>query len=223
MSQGMGLKRIVKVSGVSQGVMWKLIYGKTRPDGTRTPSQRIRKETAERILTVEVDLADGACIDNTGMRRRLQALVAIGYSQSRLAQRLGIEPSNFTAVMHSNEGTTVGRARAVRVLYDELSMTPYYGTTWHEKSSAGRARNLAAQHGWHPPLAWDDDTIDDPAATPDRGEHSKRDVLEDYAWLIEAGESHDSALRSLGVSHAAFDRAKHRATKRNTHQEGTAA
>jgi hypothetical protein len=30
-----------------------------------------------------------------------------------------------------------------------------------------RARNLAARHGWLPPLAWDD--IDDPNETPDFG------------------------------------------------------
>lgn len=40
MLNNVGLKRIVKVSGVSHGGLWKLMYGKTRPDGTRTVSRR---------------------------------------------------------------------------------------------------------------------------------------------------------------------------------------
>lgn len=41
MAQGMGLKRIVAVSGVPSGSIWKLLYGKRQPDGTRTPSKQL--------------------------------------------------------------------------------------------------------------------------------------------------------------------------------------
>src|SRR5690606_32073167 len=43
---GVGLKRIAEVSGVSHGALWKLVYGRTRADGTRRTSERIRPETA---------------------------------------------------------------------------------------------------------------------------------------------------------------------------------
>jgi hypothetical protein len=52
-------------------------------------------------------------------------------------------------------------ADKVRALYDEVSRLPTptgYGPT--------RVRNLAKAQGWFPPVAWDDDTIDNPATTP---------------------------------------------------------
>ncbi|MCW2831121.1 MAG: hypothetical protein JWP31_1813 [Aeromicrobium sp.] len=152
MDQGMGIKRISKVSGVSQGVMWKLLYGKPRPDGTRTPSKRIRKDTAERLLRTQLNLADGAVIDSTEVTRRLQALVAIGWSMSKLAERLDVSASNFTDTMHGRRRVTVATARAVDALYDELSMTLPPEGGHRDRIAATRARNYAAQAGWLPPL-----------------------------------------------------------------------
>lgn len=165
-AQGMGLKRIVAVSDISHGQLWKLMYGKTRADGSRTPSRRIRKVTAERILAVELDLADGAVIDGTGARRRLQALVAIGYSQRQLADELGVLQTTLGDLIHGGRETVISTDRAVRALYDRLSMTPAVGEDHRSKISVRRTLAYAHKRGWIPPLAWDDDTIDDPAATP---------------------------------------------------------
>ena len=93
--QGMGLKRIVAVSDISQGLLWKLVYGKRRTDGTRTPSKRVRKDTLERILAIELDLAAGAAVESTGTARRIQALVALGWSP--VEDR---PPHRHTAVEH---------------------------------------------------------------------------------------------------------------------------
>jgi transcriptional regulator with XRE-family HTH domain len=166
MAQGMGLKRIVAVSDVSQGGLWKLVYGKKRPDGTRTPSRRIKPETERRILSIKPDLADGAVIDSTGATRRIQALVAIGWSQSKIAARLGLLPANFTPLVHGTRGVTVATARAVAKLYDELWDVLPPNEEWRDKISYTRAVRHAAAHGWAPPLAWDDELIDDPQATP---------------------------------------------------------
>ncbi|WP_375000192.1 hypothetical protein [Aeromicrobium sp. CTD01-1L150] len=166
MDQGMGLKRIVVVSGISQGLLWKLVYGKRRPDGTRVPSKRVRRDTEVRLLALEVDLADGARISAVGTRRRLQALVAIGYSQSNLARRLSMLASNFGPLLHDRREVTVATAQRVRDLYDELAMHPNEPTEWHEKAAASRARQYAARMVWLPPLAWDDELIDDPSAQP---------------------------------------------------------
>ena len=68
-----------------------------------------------------------------GTRRRLQALVAIGYSQSYLADRLGIHAGNFGTMFHHRGQVTVATARAVADLYDELSMTPRVGTDQRTK------------------------------------------------------------------------------------------
>lgn len=53
---------------------------------------------------------------------------------------------------------------AVRRLYDELSWT-----VPPPSRIRSRAQRMAAARRWAPPLAWDDETIDDPKARPDRG------------------------------------------------------
>lgn len=166
MDQGMGLKRIVAVSDVSQGLLWKLVYGKKRPDGTRTPSVRVRKDTEARILAIRPDLAPGARVDATGTRRRIQALVCLGYSVNYLGERLGILSSNMHTMLHHRGEVTVRTVKAVEELYDELSMTPNQPADHYRRGAATRARNYAAAMGWVPPLGWDEDTIDDPTMEP---------------------------------------------------------
>jgi hypothetical protein len=161
---GMGLKRIVAVSDISQGLLWKLIYGKTRPDGTRTPSKRIRAATQTAILAVRLDLADGARVNSVGTARRIQALVAIGWSMSKIAARLGILRSNFTAIAHGRTDVTVAHAKAVADLYDQLWNTAPPHAGHRDKIAYSRSIRYAAKAGWAVPMAWDD--IDDPAARP---------------------------------------------------------
>jgi hypothetical protein len=170
MAQGMGLKRIVEVSDLSQGMLWKLLYGKRTADGTRTPSRRIRPVTEARVLAVELDLAEGARIDAAASTRRVQALVAAGWSMSRLAERLGIHPGNFTPLAHGTRQVTVETAKAVHALYAELvDVAPPSERRW-QQGSVTRARRYATEHGWAPPLriggrAWIGSPldVDDPA------------------------------------------------------------
>lgn len=164
---GIGLQQIFRVSRVGGGVLTKLMYGTPRPDGTvRPPSRRVTPRVAERILAVTVaDLAPSAIVDGTGTTRRLQALVTVGWSQSALARALGMSPVNFTRTIRSPR-VLASTAAAVRVLYDRLWDTPPAHDTHRERIAYARARSHAAKQGWLPPLAWDDDTIDDPAADP---------------------------------------------------------
>lgn len=168
MGAGMGLKRIVAVSDLSQGFLWKLLYGKKRPndmvvgwklvgDGiepvvSRTLTRRVLRTTETRVLAVTVDLADGAVVDSRDSARRIQALVACGWSMSKIATRLGIHPTNFTALAHGTSSTTVATARAVHNLYVDLVDQAPPEATHRDKIAATRARNYAQAHWWAPPL-----------------------------------------------------------------------
>lgn len=206
MAQGMGLKRIVAVSDISQGMLWKLLYGKRRhgrKNGRRTPSVRITKSAQARILAISLDLAGGAKTPGIGSRRRLQALVANGWSMSKLAGKLGFLPSNFMSVIHDGPGAlTVSTVKAVQVLYDQLWDAAPPRDTHRDKIAYSRARRYAAnpearsiryslEPAWAGPLAWDDDTIDDPDAEPNLGDLVKavgraRTVdVETIEWLLD--------------------------------------
>lgn len=182
MDAGVGLKRIVVVSGVSQGGLWKLVYGKRQPDGTQRPSARVERATADRLYAVSLDaLADGAVVPAHGTVLRIRALVALGWSQSKLADLLAVQRSNFR--LAGTMQTTAGRARAVAVLYDELSMRLPPETEHRDKIAASRARRYAADFGWLPPLALDDDRLDDPGYEPwfEHGNDVHDDVPESAA------------------------------------------
>mgnify|MGYP000116654497 CR=1 FL=1 len=131
------------------------------PDGPG-PADR-----AAGILATQLDLAPHAYIDGTGTRRRLQALTAAGWSLTRLATHLGVTPRNLLSTMTSSGDVTAARAATVVALYDRLwDADPAIGATRYQRAGIPVTKRAAARHGWPPPLAWDDDQIDDPTATP---------------------------------------------------------
>lgn len=199
---GMGWRRIAAAAGVTSSVVNKLLYG--CPSRGAAPSKRLRAATAEAILAVQPSLdALGAHthVDGAGTRRRLQALVACGWSVAALGRRLGVTPQNMTRLMVA-ERVYATTARRVITVYDGLWNAPPPRRTSGEKGSVSRALKLARQREWPPPMAWDDESIDDPAAVPDGTElepgHPSRALPPDdeLLWLLEQGETSASiALR----------------------------
>jgi hypothetical protein len=165
---GIGWRRAAALAGVSTGAVSKLLYG---GPGAREPARRIRPATAAAILAVRPgarNLGGSALVDVTGTHRRLQALVATGWSQAKLATRLGMTPANFAAMMRRGQ-VTASTARTAAAVYDELWNQPPPQTGQRDKIAAARARNHAQARGWPPPLAWDDDQLDRPDGTPAEG------------------------------------------------------
>jgi transcriptional regulator with XRE-family HTH domain len=203
-AHGIGWKRAAELTGVSTGSMSKLLYG---GPGDRPPSQRIRPETEAKILAVRPSLellGARADVDATGTHRRVQALVACGWSQLKLAERLGMLRSNFGTMMN-NAKVHAGTARAVGALYDELWDQAPPEAEWRDKIAASRSRNYAAARGWAPPAAWDD--IDDPDASPADGWRRGPDkplrgaeLAAEARELFSLGFSLDEATGRLGVS-----------------------
>ncbi|MEU6725566.1 hypothetical protein ABZ917_17815 [Nonomuraea wenchangensis] len=159
---GVGLRRIAEAAQVDRKRLQALLNG--RPERGTGPQEKIRPALALAILAVEPSfdlLGDKTVIDASGTRRRLQALVARGWSQAKLAARLGWTPANLGTLMKEPR-TIVATARKVRALYDELWNQAPPEADHREKIAASRARNHAAANGWLPPQAWDDDLIDVP-------------------------------------------------------------
>ncbi len=160
-TQSIGWKRVAKLAGVSEDTVARLLY--------RKPPRPIRSETEAKILAVTPDLANlaaGARLNSIGSRRRLQALVAVGWPQRWLAARLGWQWPRFTAVMNRENSITAANARAVIVLYDKLRDQLPPQATAAERGAVAKALNVAHSHRWALPQAWDDDTIDNPQARP---------------------------------------------------------
>jgi hypothetical protein len=214
---GLGLRRIADMAGVDRKRLQAVIGG--RPERGTGPQEKVRPAFAAAVLAVEPtldNLGSATVIAATGTHRRLQALVAAGWPQHHLALRLGMTDSNFGDALRRDR-TIVRTARAVRGLYDDLWRA---GPSEHGASPAGvtRARRHAAAQGWAPVGAWDDDTIDDPAAEPCVGDKTTRQdaVVEDVTWLIETqGYTREQAGARIGATKSMVNASFSRANKAN--------
>jgi hypothetical protein len=104
-------------------------------------------------------------VDATAARRITQGLACHGYTADQIAAMSGLS-ARTVYELQSGRKTVVQRRKeqvlresADRVRLDEPR------TGW----DASRARSAARKNGWVPLAAWDDDTISDPAATPEVG------------------------------------------------------
>ncbi|WP_424891849.1 hypothetical protein [Streptomyces sp. XH2] len=163
---GLGLRNIAAAAGVDRKRLQAVLNG--RPDRGTPPQVQVRPALAAAVLAVEPTLDNfGAAtlINAVGTTRRLQALVAAGWPQHRLAVRLRMTDTSFGATIHRDR-VIARTARAVLCLYGELWRTDprQLGV---DNQAYSRARNHAAARRWAPVSAWDDDTIDDPAAFPE--------------------------------------------------------
>ena len=180
-------------------------------------TKRVTYRTAARLLAVQpsrVGPEKGGLVDSTGTIRRVQALVTLGWDLTSIYTRIGATSSTTWKLTSATppQWVTVDLRDRVRALYDELSMTPR-PASWQAAAAQKRAR----ARGWAPPLAWDEESIDDPSATPDpgqpqahRGGGSYGIDLGEVEFLLEGGASVWQVTAQLGTSESAIAMAAYR-------------
>jgi hypothetical protein len=197
MDNGMPLRDIAIAADVPLSRVTRVLYGRRDRHIAKT-----RTEFAEAVLALR---PKPARVPSLGAARRLQALVAIGYSTGAIGRRLGVTYSRVGQIIHQRT-TEIFREshEQIAALYEELSMVPPPRVTSRDRQRYRRALAVAQQNGYLPPLAWDD--IDnDPTpvlAEPERapGRPLLRDAqVEDAEWLADAGENLTGACARLGM------------------------
>lgn len=141
---------------------------------TDRQAERAQGRARQRAWQRSRALAGGQLlIDATGTTRRLRALAVLGWRLEDLAPLLGVVEARIGHLTRSGNPTVHRRtAAAVAAVYERLSMT---------QGPSARTRALAANRDWSPPLAWDDHTIDDPAARPDSGRGRRDPAFDEVA------------------------------------------
>lgn len=122
----------------------------------RGDKARAYPETIARLRSIRVPT-------DVGTVRRVQALARLGWSCPQIAEAAGVPMTTIARVRDHDGRKHLGRDTlrdAIAQAYAEMSMTVPAWTRWSSRISA-----QAAAAGWPPPLAWDDDLIDDPSAT----------------------------------------------------------
>lgn len=160
---GLPLRVATERMGLSPSAVHYVLWG----DGNHGPGKQVRRETAEAVLGYWPTLdhfPDSARIDPTGTVRRVQALEVLGFGRLMIGSRVGMPRASFSRALRGQR-VTAQVARAVQAVYD---------LWWNQRPEdhgvrqwiADRTRRTAAAQGYVGPLAWDDDTIDDPKAVP---------------------------------------------------------
>lgn len=164
--RGWGIRAVSKETGVSKSTLQRVLYG-TPSKGIRN-TKTVKAELSERILAftpiaTRKKYADTKIelTDSTGSRRRIQALMARGYSLPVLAIEDGSKSDKFKRVLASQR-VLATTADEISRLYDKLWDKNPPSRTVGERISIGMSKKLAADNGWLPPMAWDDDEIDNP-------------------------------------------------------------
>lgn len=189
LAAGMTRQRIADLAGVSR---MSTINPVLSPDRVK-----MRAYAASRIMAVKVPAfatpSARLCewIPIVGTQRRLQALMAVGYTIKELAARTGYSWQSLSKIVNGHEARVrTDHAEKVEKLFIELQLIP--GTN-------RRAILRAQRQGWPPPLAWDEDSIDDPDAAPHAPRSDKDAWFDDYQELRSIGLSHDQIAERWDV------------------------
>lgn len=142
------LRAIAQATGLSDTAVGHLVAGRR---------ELVHRHTAE--LVADLSLADvfdraSGNVPSIGATRRIQALMAIGWRKADL-EVAGVPAAQL--VTRTRARVSVQGWRRTREVYERLSMTPGPSQT---------CRDRARARGYAPPLAWDEDAIDDPRSAP---------------------------------------------------------
>ena len=203
------LRGIAEAAGISAWIVSDLNRG-IKPSIHRDTEKAILAVTPDSILARHN--ADGLVL-NVGGRRRIQALLVMGWRHQDLAPMLGMNTSNI--IHQPGDWFTKRKHDAIKELYDRL---------WDKRGPAtALSINRIAKAGYAPPLAWDDETIDDPNTQPNLGakvyaqgrapENALKKanaVIEDTEYLLDAGHGWVEIPARLGTTADALERSLHR-------------
>ena len=184
-SRGYSWDNLSKLTGVDADTLSRL--------GLWSANGSMEKATHLKIMNAPVPEqiidAGNSRIPNVGTKRRIEALLALGYSLEFLANELGVTQTCVCSWLRKKQVTSSTVVR-IRDLYDRLSMT---------RGPSKRARMRAQKKGLAPPLAWDDESIDDPSAVPQLGDETRVTKMERYRELHWLGYSQSEISERLGV------------------------
>ncbi|MFW5415061.1 hypothetical protein J0910_00505 [Nocardiopsis sp. CNT-189] len=125
-------------------------------------ARQVKAFVADAILAADPWSASAGYLPAIGATRRLQALAALGWTIQDAAAHTGLASSTIAEIRRGgHRHVQAPTHRAIVAAYDQLSMRRPLATP-----GAAVTRGKAARRNWAPPLAWDDDSIDDPAAVP---------------------------------------------------------
>jgi hypothetical protein len=148
-AMGLTPEAIARAARVNPGIVGALHKG-------RRPQMDYRTAAALLAVTHHPHPNQAVCL-TVGAARRAYALAAMGWPLAWLSRNLGVRPHNLSRML-----------KQPRISYRYwVAIRDLYETHAHLPGPSASARDRARRLAWPPPLAWDDDLIDDPDAQPE--------------------------------------------------------
>lgn len=163
---GVPIKRISERTGLHVDALKCQYHGVNK---CGKPIKFAEMATERAVLGTQFGPDDCRYFPAIGIRRRLQALAAAGFTLPFVAPLVGEDYRNLHRTMSGGKGrefVAAHRAATIIEVYDKLSRTTPEAAGVG-KQSASRARGFARSNGYAPAECWDSDTIDDPDAIPE--------------------------------------------------------
>lgn len=174
----MTLAEIGDAAGLALSTISDLYRNTRGPESDFAPLSRLPRVTEAKVFSVPMpplpNDQSNVLVDILGVRRRLQALGYMGFTVYAIADWVGYSDHNIIWRMMTGKGqrgnpnsrVTVATRTKIYEAYDKLSTMDPKDL---EISNIGisRAKATARRNGYAPPSAWDEDTIDDPSASPE--------------------------------------------------------
>lgn len=182
MEAGMGMKRIAKVSGLSNCTLGKLIYGHKG----RRPSQKVNLRTEELLLNLPLDLADGKSVDRTEADLILKELLQRGWSKVAVAKAV-VNPKATSLQWHRGQITAGSLRKLRRLLWEPV---PARLDSW------GNIRTIPVrQNQFIDPITRG--VPEDPKLTLLAIEGQRRRDIEGLRLALEESRERDNRLKAL--------------------------
>lgn len=180
--RGIGLRRLSELTGVTEPTLL-------------CQYESVQARTAQKVFAVPIpDRVVGECgwVSSVGTVRRINALVAVGYTQRRLAELLGVTDRRVSCWRRQDLVTAESAAKVDR-LFRELQLT---------RGPSERSVAWAQRNGWPLPLQWDEEDLDDPDAQPCKLTYRKGGFVERYRELRDHKDiTHtDRIAQELGIT-----------------------
>jgi len=120
--------------------------------GCKSPEAKKRRSEQRKRSDYLAKRGMPARVSAVGFIRRYRALCCLGWTTDVQIEMAGIR-FDITHIMR--------RGHVHRSTHD--AMVKLYDQLWATAGPSSRTRLLAARKGWLPPMAWDDDELDNPA------------------------------------------------------------
>lgn len=150
-------------------------------------------------------LPGNSLVGKIGSERRLQALMAEGFSRLFLAKRIGINRSSLDRLIDNryvragqpNEFITAGLACKISEIYEEFAAAD--PLIFQKIQPVNRCKNYASKRGFVPSRYWDWDKLDDPDGFPNL--NGDCGTIKGYNKHKRAGESRCEACKKASIIH----------------------